>query len=336
MGTPSERRMQVTRIDNRSTLVQAERTDPPMQPIAKDQVSSSEPWTVGRVLQWVTQDFRARNLESPRLEAEVLLAHSLRCDRITLLLERDRPLMPQELSNYRALVARRRNHEPTAYLLGQREFFGYVFQSDPRALIPRPDTETLVETAIKLTEAANLHGTALDLCTGSGIVAIAFAKHRPTWRVDGVDISKEALCLARQNAVRLGGLWGIRFLSGDLFEALPKDACYDIITANPPYIPTEEWSNLEAHIREHEPRLALDGGSDGLDVIRRIIAHAPAFLREEGALALEIAFNQANEVSALFDAGHWQSPTVVQDLGGRDRVVWARLRTAANSCIQRD
>ncbi len=280
-------------------------------------------WTVGRVLAWVSKDFAARNLDSPRLEAELLLAHVLGCNRIQLIVDRDRPLVRHELAAYRAMVSRRRHHEPVAYLRGHREFFGHDLRVDPRVLIPRPDTETLVEEALARTRDKDMYGRMADLCTGSGNVAIAFARARPTWRVIGSDISDGAVALARDNAVRLGSAWNVSFVSGDLFEPLVPFAPFDLLTANPPYIPSEDLDTLDPGIRDHEPRLALDGGRDGMDVLRRIVERAPAIVVERGVVAVEIGADQGEGVRELMIRAGWAEVKVQRDLGGRDRVVSA-------------
>jgi len=282
---------------------------------------TNEPWTIGRVIAWVAEDFSTRGFDSPRLEAELLLCHVLGCNRIQLIVDRDRPLMPEELAAYRAMVSRRRNHEPVAYLRGEREFYGHCFHVDSRVLIPRPDTETLVEVALTRTQGRSMFGRLADLCTGSGNVAISFARERPTWRVVATDISPDAIAVATDNAVRVGVAWNLSFVVGDLFEPVGSLGPFDLVTANPPYIPTQEIERLAADIRDHEPRLALDGGADGLDVVRRLVAEAPSYLVEEGVLAMEIGADQGDAVQNLMRTAGWGSVEVAQDLGRRDRVV---------------
>ena len=279
-------------------------------------------WTVGSVLLWVIGDFRTRGIETPRLEAELLLCHALRCTRIQLIVDRDRLLAPNELTAYRSLVARRRKREPVAYLLGEREFYGMGFRVDRRVLIPRPDTETLVETALTRTQHRSLYGRMLDLCTGSGNVAIAVAKQRLTWRIDAVDLSADALIVAKANSLRLGAVWNLRFLQGDLFAPVPADR-YDLITANPPYISTQDLRALPPDIRDHEPSLALFGGDDGLDVVRRIVRAAGSHLVDGGVIALEIACDQGDATAALLREAGFQGVQIDRDLGARQRVVSA-------------
>jgi release factor glutamine methyltransferase len=260
-------------------------------------------------------------VDSPRLEAELLLAQALGCDRIALILDRERLVEGEPLARFRSLVQRRRKHEPVAYLRGEREFYGRSFRVDARVLVPRPDTETLVEVALRRTADRTMYARVLDLCTGSGNVAITLAKERPTWRVRGSDVSGEALAVARDNAVKLGALWNVAFAQGDLFDAVAADAKYEVITANAPYIPSPEIETLAPDIREHEPRLALDGGADGLEVVRRIVRGAGVHLSAPGLIALEIALDQSEAVALLLERHGFGQVEVARDLGGRPRVV---------------
>ncbi len=284
--------------------------------------SFGETWTITKILSWVAEDFRGRGIASPRLEAEVLLCHALNCERIHLVLDRDRPLSEGELARFRKLVLRRRKREPLAYLCGHREFFGHRFELNSDVLIPRQDTETLVEVALARTSARSLFGHALDLCTGSGNVALSFAKERPTWRVVASDISTEALRVAGVNAKRLGTLWNVRLAQADLFEGLPSlPSCYDLIVSNPPYIRSAEIVDLAPEIRDYEPRIALDGGPDGLVIVRRLVQDAGCRLTEQGVLALEVGFDETEETAQLLAQGGFDDVRVDKDLGGRPRVV---------------
>ena len=205
-----------------------------------------ELWSIQRAVSWATEDFRARGFSSPRLDAELLLGHAIGLDRVHVIIEGDRPLDANELSRFRELIKRRRAAEPVAYILGQREFFGLAIAVDRRVLIPRPDTETLVEMSLRRTERLDASGRALDLCTGSGCVALAFARERQSWQITAVDISADAIDLGRKNAERLGLVSTIRFLVGDLYGPLGPDERFDLITANPPYIPAPEANELRA------------------------------------------------------------------------------------------
>jgi release factor glutamine methyltransferase len=282
----------------------------------------TETWTIGRVVRWAADDFRTRGMQSPRLEAELLLAYALSIDRMRIIVEAERALEPGELTRYRELIMRRRKGEPVAYIRGQKEFYGRTFHVDARVLVPRPDTETLVETALRRAH-VQVGGRYLDLCTGSGCVAISLARERPTCKVFGVDISSDALAVARENAIRLGALTQMAWFEGDLFAALREAprARFDLITANPPYIPRAQIPKLSVDIRDFEPGLALFGGDDGLDVTRRIVSEARPWLLPRGLLAVEIDSPQADGAATLFEAAGFVEVIVDKDYGARDRVV---------------
>lgn len=273
----------------------------------------------------MTEDFRARGIGSARLDAELLVGFALSLDRVALYLDLDRPLKEAELTRIRDLVARRRKREPVAYIVGHREFYGRRFATTSAVLIPRPDTETLIERALAL---VGVDGEArtLDLCTGSGCIGITLAAERPRMRVDMTDLSKDALQIAKQNAETNDVVDGIAFYEGDLFAALPEPTTYRLITANPPYIPTEDDEKLEADILDHEPHMALFGGTDGLDVVRRIVTEAPSWLAEEGTLLMEIGAGQSDDVVALCRASRrYRDIAVHKDLGSIERVIEATL-----------
>jgi len=286
-----------------------------------ESASEGPRWSIKDLLVWATDDFKKRGLESARLEAEVLLAATLGVDRVRLVIEATRPLNADELGHYKAAIVRRRRGEPLAYILGQREFYGRIFRVDPRVLIPRPDTEALVEVGLRRTEARRLFGRALDLCTGSGCVAVSFAKARPTWHVTGTDASDNALDVARDNAYRLGALWGVRFLPGDLFEAVDEAERFELITSNPPYIRADEIADLPENVRDFEPHLALDGGASGLSFYERISEQAPSRLTRGGVLAVEVGFGQAADVRALFEKAGFGELEITRDYAGVERVV---------------
>lgn len=283
--------------------------------------TQAEAWTIARVLAWAAQDFKERGLDSPRLEAEMLLADALDTTRTQLILDAHRPLEKGELKAYRALLKRRREFEPVAYILGEREFYGLPFKVDSRVLIPRPDTEALVETALARSDARDLHGRMLDLCTGSGCVALAFAKQRPTWSVWASDRSGDALAVARENAVRLGCITHVQFIESDLFRDIAARARFDVITANPPYVPTADCETLMRDVRDHEPRLALDGGTDGFEIIRRLVPEALARLAAGGVLALEVGDDQADGAVNLLEEAGLTDVRRHRDYRAVDRVV---------------
>jgi release factor glutamine methyltransferase len=284
--------------------------------------AASQPaaWTIESVLRWAADDFRARGIETSRLDAELLLAHALSTTRIQLVVDAKRPLDADELTRFRERVKRRRLREPVAYILGSREFYGRAFRVDARVLVPRPDTETLVEVALDRTRHIALAMRALDLCTGSGCVAISLARERPTSQVVGADISLDALAVARENALRLGA-YNVAFCDGDLFEAIDPSHRFDLVTANPPYVVSNEIDSLQPEICCHEPRVALDGGEDGLDIVRRIVRSASAHLARAGVLAVEVGAGSAPAVAELFAQAGFEQVAVVRDYGRIERVV---------------
>jgi release factor glutamine methyltransferase len=277
--------------------------------------SSPETWTILKVLQWTQGRFGERGLPTARLDAEVLLAYVLSMDRVGLYTHFDQPLQAEELTRYRELIKRRLAGEPVAYLVGRREFRSLDMRVDKRVLVPRPETETLVEVALeKLGETPRI----ADLGTGSGAIALALKQARPQATVVAVDVSPDAAEVARANAERLGLAVEIRV--GDLLGPLAGET-FDLIAANLPYIPSGEIPTLPVEVR-NEPLLALDGGPDGLALIRRVIAGTPALLAPDGWLVLEVAAGQAPQVLTLL-AG-WREATAVKDLTGIQRVVAAQ------------
>ncbi len=281
------------------------------------------PWTIQKAVFWATDDFRKKGFQTPRLEAELLLGNVLSLDRVRLIVQANQPLSAEELAAFREVIMRRRGGEPLAYILGEREFFGRRFVVDPRVLIPRPDTEILVDVALDKTKHRTLYGRALDLCTGSGCIAISFAKARPTWRVTGTDISEEALQVARRNALNHGALWGVRFIDGDLFQPVQGER-FEVILSNPPYIPEEEIERLESTVRDFEPRGALAGGGTGLDFYPRLVAGARAQLVPGGIFAVEVGAGQAKHVETIMRDGGFSEVERFKDYGGHERVICAR------------
>lgn len=282
---------------------------------------AAEVWTIRRVVAWATDDLKKRGSTSPRLDVELLLGRVLTMDRVALLIDADRPLSKDELTRYRELHQRRRAGEPVAYLLGSREFYGRSFRVDKRVLVPRPDTEALIDVALERTRRLSLSARVLDLCTGSGCVAVTLGRERPTTRVLGVDISDDALAVAMENGIRLGAV-NVGFVRSDLFAAFRagRDR-FDLITANPPYVSDGEYRSLAVDIRKFEPRIALTAGSDGLSVLRRLVAEAPRFLDAEGVLAVEIGWDQSAAVKELFAAAGFRAIETRKDYGGHERVV---------------
>jgi release factor glutamine methyltransferase len=266
------------------------------------------PWTTLAVLTWTSGRFTEKGIASARLDAEVLLAHVLGQSRVQLYTGFDRPLEEGELGAYRELIKRRLAGEPVAYLVGAQEFWSLPLAVDERVLVPRRDTETLVEVALRA------GGTRVaDVGTGSGAIALALAKERPAALVVATDISEDALAVARANAAKLG--LAVDFRHGDLLA--PLEGAFDLIVSNPPYVPTTDLAHLAPEV-QREPRLALDGGADGLDVLRRLVPAARAQLTPGGTLAVEHGFDQGPAVRALF--ADFESVTTTRDLAGQERV----------------
>ena len=284
-------------------------------------------WTVRRILQWTTEFFERKAVDSPRLSAELLLAHVLKVPRLKLYTDHDRLLLDPETTAYRELVRRSAEHEPIAYLTGKAHFFDLELDIRPGVLIPRPDTETLVETALNLCRhTAGLEAPRiLDLCSGSGCIAAALAKHLPAAVIVAIDIDTVAVEVARGNFATLGIADRITLLQGDLYVPLcdaPDPSPFHLIVSNPPYICTADLPNLDRSVRDYEPRRALDGGPDGLCCHRRILQGAPERLLPGGAVMLEIAFDQAPAALAL--AGQFPcftNPRILKDAGGNDRIL---------------
>jgi len=275
-------------------------------------------WTVRDVMRWMTQRFSEEKLDSPRLDAELVCAHVLGCDRVGIYLSMDRPLSGAERDALRVLVRRRLAREPVAYLIGRKEFFGLSFRVTPDVLIPRPDTETLVETALEL---ASLPAEcrALDIGCGSGAIAASLAHARPAWHVTATDLSEKALDVARENAQRLK--LPIEFLPGSLFEPVAARR-FHLIVSNPPYIP--RGSVLQPEIR-HEPPGALFADERGLALLQALLTQAPAHLEPAGHLLLEFGEDQdAALVEFARGTGAYAEIRVLRDLAGAPRVLHAR------------
>lgn len=285
-------------------------------------------WALMELIQEAAKYLDAKGVSSARLDAELLMAHTLGCTRVDLYINFDKPLSPQEVDRFRHLIKRRASREPVAYIVGKKEFWSLEFMVNPHVMVPRPDTETLVEAALKeLKEfSSGPPLKAADIGTGCGAIAIALAKElgpRVLWIA--TDISSQALDTARRNASfhEVSGL--IEFLEGDLFGPLGTEARLTIIVSNPPYIPTEELEALEPEIKLHEPKIALDGGEDGLCIIRRLISEAPAVLTPGGKLLMEVGASQRAKVEELLKGNAaWVEWGWYYDLGARSRVVWAR------------
>lgn len=280
--------------------------------------------TVREVIQRSTEFLQRHGVDSPRLQAELLLAHRLKLPRLQLYLNHDRVLAEPELAALRALVQRRAKREPLQHLVGSTSFNGLEIAVSTDALIPRPETETLAELAV----AALARGTApaptvLDFGTGTGCLAIALATECKSAQVHALDISEAALVLARTNAQRHGLTERIAFHHGNGFGALPNDLRFDLLVSNPPYIPTAEIATLQVEVRDFDPHAALDGGADGLDFYRLLAREAPAWLKEGGGLFAEFGDGQEAALPSLFADAGWRGVTVHRDLTERPRVLEA-------------
>lgn len=283
-------------------------------------------WTLGRVLAWAAKDFAGRGLDTPRLDAEILLAHALGLRRLDLYLRHEQPLTDAELSTLRGLVARRRQREPVAYIVGRRDFYGRSFAVDPRVLVPRPETEGLVELALKALPDDGASPSVADLCTGSGCVAVTLAAERPYLSVDAVDLSADALAVARGNADALGVGARVATWEGDLWAPLAGRR-FHLVTANPPYIPSPELDGLMPDVRDFEPRMALDGGPDGTALLGRLLADARAHLLPGATIVVELHWDQGPAAVALAEAAGLVDAEATRDWSGHTRYLRARAPT---------
>lgn len=277
-------------------------------------------WSIRRVVAWTAKDLAGRGIEASRLEAELLVSEALALDRVRLYMDLDRPLVADELIAIRALVKRRRQREPIAYILGRREFWGRSFEVGPAVLVPRPDTETLVERALEIL-AEDSEAQVLDLCTGSGAIGITLAAERSGIHVDLTDLSSDALAVAARNAELHGVAARARIIEGDLFAPV-EDRRYALIVSNPPYIQEAELASLDADVREHEPHEALIAGPTGFEIHDRILAGAADHLEPGGALLIEVGAGQAEELERRARALPSVASTARHaDLGKIERVV---------------
>lgn len=281
----------------------------------------TETWTIQRILAWTTDFFRQKEFESPKLEAELLLAHVLGIDRVKLYMQWDRPLIPAELEAYRAVVKRRALKEPVAYITRRRAFWNIELRCDPRALIPRSDTETLIERALDLLP-KDSEATIVDVGTGTGAIGLTLAIERPHTTVAMLDISADALALARENAVALGLADRVRLVESDVLAAITQPV--DMIVSNPPYIAENETDVMGEDVLNHEPKVALFAGKDGLNIIRRLVVEAYSNLKPGGTLLFEIGYRQGEVAMALTRNAGFSDVVVYKDLGGNDRLVMGR------------
>lgn len=276
-------------------------------------------WTIAAILTWTKQYFSEKGVDNPRLDAEVLLSHVLGKDRLYLYVNFDQPLSPAELEAFRAAVKKRAMRTPVAYITGSKEFMNLDFIVSPAVLIPRPDTEILVEAALARLGSVE-SPQVLDIGTGSGAIIISVLANIPNAQGAAVDISADALAVASENAKLNDVSTRLNFLQGDLFAPVYGHK-FDAVLSNPPYIPAADIAGLEPEVRR-EPSLALDGGKDGLNYYRRIIKEGPAYLKQGGFIALEVGVGQAAQVAGLAEEQRILRPVeIIKDYAGIDRVV---------------
>lgn len=276
-------------------------------------------WTVKELLEWTSNYFREKNINEARLEAEIMLARALGKDRVYLYANYDAPVNQDERSVFREFIKRRVRKEPLAYITGTREFMSLEFKVNPAVLIPRPESEILVEKAIDLFK--DQPCTICDIGTGSGALAISLAHYLPLARVFATDISRQALDTARDNAASLQV--EVEFLEGDLLSPfLDKENCFDLIVANLPYIPLEEYHTLDSGVKSYEPQTALLAPGDGLDIYRRLLPQAYTVLKEGAYLFIEIGWQQGEKAIQMMN--NFAEVQIIKDLAGFDRVVMAR------------
>jgi len=284
---------------------------------------------------WATELLSDEGIQNPQLDAEVLLAYVLNKDRVQLYIYPDYVLSNRECLQYKTLIGKRLERVPVSYLTGHKEFMSLDFKVNRNILIPRPETEMLVETVCKFgsntplrpsQEGNDAGSRVLDLGTGSGAIAVSLAEYNPDWSVLATDVSMDALLIARENAIFHGVIDRVWFIQTDLFDGISPNYKFDWIVSNPPYIPTSDLSSLSDEIRKYEPILALDGGIDGLDVIIRIIENAFLFLKSFGHLAIEIGYGQSDDVQRIAEeTGKYSDYLVVNDYSGIQRVFCCKL-----------
>jgi release factor glutamine methyltransferase len=293
-------------------------------------MTGNDTWTIQRLLNWVTEFLKNKGVDVPRLSAELLLSHVLGLKRIELYTHFNKVVEQESLSQLRALVKRAGEHEPIAYLTGRREFYSLDFEITRDCLIPRPETELLVERAVEFLQNRDGNKYVCDLCTGCGCVAIAIARNLANCRVVATDISDAALAVAERNINRHGLSGRIELLRGDLFEPIIPGlgpAKFDLIVCNPPYVSEPEFKKLAKNVRDFEPKVALAAGADGLDIIKRVIESAREFLKPAAALMLEIGNEQGPVVHKLLDAtGHFATITIEKDYNKLDRLAIAVMK----------
>ncbi len=291
-------------------------------------MSQSESWTIGRLLAWTTEYLEKNGADSPRLDAELLLAEARDCQRIELYTAFGEVAGERTRTTFRELVRRRCEGTPVAYLLGRREFYSLSFRVTPDVLIPRPETELLVVTLLDRAKECSSETESLtlaDVGTGSGIIAVCAARYLGTCQITAIDISAKALAVAKTNAAEHGVAGNISFVEGDLLESLPAEPTFDLIVSNPPYVSDAEMQSLARDVRDFEPHLALGSGATGTEIIGRLIPQAAERLRSGGWLLIEISpMIQTATEALLAEHGGFDVGPTIKDLAGHGRIVQAR------------
>jgi len=278
-------------------------------------------WTVLSLIEWSQRYLQERGFDEARLHAELLLAHVLGLKRLDLYLQFDRPLAPVELAAYRALFKRRLTHEPLQYIIGETGFMGLTLVAEQGVLIPRPETELLVELALDIIRNKEGRGAqVLDIGTGSGNIAVALGHHAPDAQITGIDVSPEAIAVAARNVER-HNLRNVAVQVLDIFSGLLAGSDFDLIVSNPPYISREQFAYLDPEVRDFEPRLALTDDSDGMSFYRRLAPMALELLRPGGEVLFEIGFGQENDIARLFTGFGYREVDIARDYAGIPRVV---------------
>ena len=284
-------------------------------------------WTIQKLLNWTTEYFAEKGIDAPRLSAELLLSHVLAMERIELYTQFDKPVDKEQLDRLHDLVKRAGQHEPICYLTGRTEFYSLQLEVSPDCMIPRPETELLVERAIEFLRTRAGTQFVCDLCTGCACIAVAIAKNSPDAKIIATDICDAALNVAANNIEKHRLKDRIKLICGDLFEPIVPQLDvekFDLIVCNPPYVSAAEFEKLDKNVKDYEPRLALFAGVDGLDVYRRIIDKADRFLKPDGALILEIGYAQGPAIKDLLEkAETFVEIKIEKDFHDNDRIVTA-------------
>ena len=293
-------------------------------------MTSDDAWTIQKLLKWVTEYLAAKGIESPRLSAELLLSHVLELKRIELYTQFNKQVSQHQLDKLHDLVKRAGLNEPIAYLTGKTEFYSLELEITADCMIPRPETELLVQRAIEYLRTRSGVQYVCDLCTGSGCIAVAIAKNYPDARVIATDISAAALEVAARNVEKHRLNERVRLLCGDLFEPIIKQLDvnqFDLIVCNPPYVSTAEYEKLDKNVKDYEPEFALLAGADGMDVYRKIFEKVDGFLRPGAALMLEIGYAQGPAVKEMLEqTGAFAEIKIEKDFHDNDRIVIARKK----------